>query len=367
MKTQLQLIPKTKNRSEKVKKAMASWTTIGIDLGDRWSHYCVLSEDGEIVEEGRFRTTPASLARHFDDLAPARIAMEAGTHSIWISEQLKEFGHEVIVANVRELHAICRNDRKSDRVDAEKLARYARLDPEVLRPITHRSVAMQEKLTLIRARAVMVRARVALGNAARGLAKPCGYRLPSIKNKSFAKRCQAELSEGLFTALGPLVEQIDQLNQQIRHYDRLILEMIEVRYPETEALLKVYGVGPLTAMTFVLTLGDKHRFQRSRDVGPYLGLRPRRKQSGDYDPELGITKAGNRYLRSLLVECANFTLGPFGQDSDLRRWGLKLAERGGKNARKRARVAVARKLAVLLHRLWVTQEEYQPFHASAAA
>jgi len=364
MKTQLQLVRETK--SKKAKKSVATWTTIGIDLGDR-SHYCVLDEGGEIVEEGRFRTTPEALAKHFDGVAPARIAMEAGTHSIWISEKLKELGHEVIVANVRELRAICRNDRKSDRVDAEKLARYARLDPEVLRPITQRSVAIQEILTVIRARAVIVRVRVALGNAARGLAKPCGCRLPSVKTRSFAKRCQGELPEGLLTALGPLVEQIDQLNQQIRHYDRLILEMTQIRYPETEALLTVPGVGPLTAMTFVLTLGDKHRFQRSRDVGAYLGLRPRRKQSGDHDPELGITKAGNRYLRSLLVECAHFILGPYGQDSDLRRWGLRLAERGGKNAGKRARVAVARKLATLLHRLWVTQEEYQPFHASAAA
>ena len=195
----------------------------------------------------------------------------------------------------------------------------------------------------------------------------CGCRLPSVNARSFAKRCQGELPEGLLTALGPLVEQIDQLNRQIRHYDRLILEMTQISYPETEALLTVPGVGPLTAMTFVLTLGDKHRFQRSRDVGSYLGLRPRRQQSGDHDPELGITKAGNRYLRSLLVECAHVILGPFGQDSDLRRWGLRLAERGGKNAGKRARVAVARKLATLLHRLWVTQEEYQPFHASAAA
>lgn len=365
MKTQLQIVPITKTK--KAKKSAASWTTIGIDLGDRWSHYCVLNEGGEIVEEGRFRTTPEALAKHFDGLSRARIAMEAGTHSIWINEQLREFGHEVIVANVRELRAICRNDRKSDRVDAEKLARYARLDPEVLRPITHRSVAMQETLTLIRARAVMVRARVALVNAARGLAKPCGYRLPSVSTSSFAKRCLAELPAGLLTALGPLVEQIDQMSQQIRHYDRLIIEMTQVRYPETEALLKIHGVGPLTAMTFVLTLGDKHRFERSRDVGPYLGLRPRRKQTGGHDPELGITKAGNRYLRSLLVECANFTLGPFGQDSDLRRWGLRLAERGGKNARKRALVAVARKLAILLHRLWVTQAEYQRFYASAAA
>jgi len=364
MKTQAQIVPIAK---AKKKQSVARWTTIGMDLGDQWSHYCVLNEDGEIVEEGRFRTTPEALAKHFEALSPARIAMEAGTHSIWISEQLREFGHEVIVANVRELHAICRNDRKSDRVDAEKLARYARLDPSVLRPIAHRSVAMQEALTLIRARAVLVQTRVAVVNAVRGLAKPCGYRLPAVSTSSFAARCRAELPAGLLPALGPLVEQIDQISRQIREYDRLLLEMMQVGYPEAAALRKVHGVGALTALTFVLTLGEKDRFARSRDVGPYLGLRPRRKQSGEHDPQLGITKAGNRYLRMLLVECANFILGPFGQDSDLRRWGLRLMERGGKGARQRALTAVARKLAVLLHRLWVTQAEYQPFYASAAA
>lgn len=361
-KKQLQTVPR-KNSKRKSRK---TGDTIGIDLGDRWSHYCILNEAGEIVEEGRFRTTPEALAKHFDGLARTRIAMEAGTHSIWINEQLRRFGHEVIVANVRELHAICRSDRKCDRADAEKLARYARLDPEVLRPIEHRSVAQQEALTVIRARDVSVRVRTSLTNALRGLAKPCGYRLESPITKPAARRCLAAMPETLLPALKPLVEQILQLSVQIREYDRLIVEMTQSSYPEAQALVKVHGVGTLTAMTFVLTLGEKERFHRSREVGPYLGLRPRRKQSSNFDPELSITKAGNSYLRKLLVECANFILGPFGIDSDLRRWGLCLAERGGKKARKRALVAVARKLAVLLHRLWVTQADYQPLYASAA-
>jgi len=125
--------------------------TIGIDLGDVWSHYCTLNEDGAVVDRGRFRTTPTGVERWFTDLPSVRIAMEAGTHSIWVSEQLREMGHEVIVANVRELRAISHSDRKSDQVDAEKLARFARLDPKILRPIVHRTVAQQEALTLIRA------------------------------------------------------------------------------------------------------------------------------------------------------------------------------------------------------------------------
>jgi transposase len=362
---------KTQKRSSKKNSSRettsSGQTTIGIDIGDQWSHYCVLDGAGEVIEEGRFRTKAEALAKHFQDMEAVRIAIENGTHSIWINEQLRNYGHEVIVANVRELHAICRNDRKSDQVDAEKLARYARLDPNVLRPITHRSVALQESLTVIRARDVLVLLRAALVNSARGLAKPCGFRLPACSTKCFHKRCLTILPEGLKPALKPLIDQIEQITLQIEVFNQLILQMAKKTYPETQALVKVHGVGALTAITFVLTLGDKKRFEESRDAGSYLGLRPRRDQSGSRDPQLGITKAGNGYLRSLLVECANHVLGPFGKDSALRRWGLHLAERGGKNARQKALVAVARKLAVLLHKLWSTQEEYDPFYGQKAA
>ena len=340
--------------------------TIGIDLGDVWSHYCTLNEDGEVVDRGRFRTTPSGVEKWFTDVPRARVAMETGTHSIWVSEQLREMGHEVIVANVRELRAISHSNRKSDTVDAEKIARYARVDPEILRPVSHRTVAQQEALTLIRARNLIVRLRTAAVNSVRGLAKPCGYRLPASSTLCFAKRCMAVLPPGLARALGPVLEQIAAMTVKIQQYDRTIKQLTETEYPETQALLQVYGVGQLTALTYVLTLGGKERFKRSRDVGCYLGLRPRRSQSGDRDPQLGITKAGNIYLRSLLVECANHVLGPHGRDSTLRQWGLHLASRGAKQSRNRAIVAVARKLAVLLHRIWVTQEPYVPFYAVAA-
>jgi transposase len=283
--------------------------TIGIDLGDIWSHYCTLNEDGEVVDQGRFRSNPSGVDKRFRDLGPARVAIEAGTHSIWVSEQIRELGHEVIVANVRELRAISHSNRKSDTVDAEKIARYARVDPEILHPISHRTVAQQEALTLIRARNLIVRLRTAAVNSVRGLAKPCGYRLPASSTLCFAKRCMAVLPPGLAEALGPVLEQIAAMTVKIKQYDRTIKRLTETEYPETQALLKVYGVGQLTALTYVLTLGSKERFQRSRDVGCYLGLRPRRSQSGDRDPQLGITKAGNVYLRSLLVECANHVLG----------------------------------------------------------
>ena len=340
--------------------------TIGIDLGDVWSHYCKLNEDGEVVDRGRFRTTPKAIEKWFTDVPPARVAMEAGTHSIWTSEQLQELGHEVIVANVRELRAISHSDRKSDQVDAEKLARYARLDPNILRPIAHRTVEQQEALTLIRARDLMVRLRTAAVNAVRGLTKSCGHRMPASSTRCFAKRSLAVMPPGLAQALGPVLEQIATMTMKIKQYDRQIQELGQAKYPETQALLKVHGVGHITALTFVLTLGSKERFKQSRDVGCYLGLRPRRSQSGDRDPQLGITKAGNVYLRSLLIECSNHILRPHGRDSALRQWGLHLASRGGKQARNKAVVAVARKLAVLLHHIWTTQEPYMPFYEQAA-
>ena len=279
--------------------------TIGIDLGDVWSHYCTLNEDGEVVDRGRFRTTLSGVEKWFTDLPRSRVAMETGTHSIWISEQLRELGHEVIVANVRELRAISHSDRKSDKVDAEKIARYARLDPKILRPISHRTVAQQEALTLIRARNLMVRLRTAAVNSMRGLAKPCGYRLPTSSTLCFAKRCMAVLPPGLALALGPVLEQIATMTVKIKHYDRLIQQLTETEYPETQALIKVYGVGQLTALTYVLTLGSKERFERvamwavisacGRDAAsPGTTTRNRHHQSWQYLPQ--VSARGVRQL-----------------------------------------------------------------------
>lgn len=220
---------------------------------------------------------------------------------------------------------------------------------------------------MIRARNVLVRTRAALVNATRRLAKPCGFRLPACATAIFAKRCLELLTKGLQPALKPLIEQVAELSSRIAMFDRMIQQLVKTQFREIQALVQVPGVGQLTAATFVLTLGEKERFRKNRDVGGYLGLRPRRDQSGEHDPQLGITKAGNGYLRSLLVECANHILGPFGKDSALRRWGTHLAARGGKNARKKALIAMARKLAVLLYKLWNTQEEYEPFYGQQVA
>jgi transposase len=263
-KTAHHLIAEVPRRQSKVEM------TIGIDLGDVWSHYCTLNEEGEVVDRGRFRTSPKGLERWFTDVPPARIAMEAGTHSIWISEQLQELGHEVIVANVRELRAISHSDRKSDHADAEKLARYARLDPNILRPIAHRTVEQQEALTLIRARDLLVRLRTASVNAVRGLMKPCGYRLPASSTRCFAKRSLAVMPPGLAQALGPVLQQIAEMTIKIKQYDRQIQQLTQTTYPETQALLKVHGVGHITALTYVLTLAKAFERIGSRDAGDVL-------------------------------------------------------------------------------------------------
>jgi transposase len=220
----------------------------------------------------------------------------------------------------------------------------------------------QRDLIRIRARAALIRARSLLIHTVRGLVKPFGERVSRCDADCFAARCREELADDVRASLAPLVEQMAQLTRQIQDYEKQIDIVTEQKYPDAAPLRSVFGVGPVTALTFVLTLADPQRFTKSREVGCYLGLRPQRSQSGEYDPQLGITKAGNPYLRWLLVECAHRLLRVDAPDSAIKRWGQKLGERGGKNAPKRALVAVARKLAVLLHKLWVTQQRWEPLY-----
>jgi transposase len=348
-----------KGHSE-VQDKIAGKLTVGIDLGDKISRVCVLDQEGEIIEESSVKTTDGALRQRFAAMSSTRVAIEAGAHSPWVSRLLEGCGHEVLVANARKMRLIYENDRKCDRVDAESLARLARLDPKLLAPIHHRDASRQADLAVIRARAAVVAARTQLINAMRGMVKAMGGRLPSCSTKSFHLKVDSAIPESLRLALEPLLAEISSLTESIRSYDRQIEELAQTKYPETAVLRQVTGVGALTALSFVLTLEDPRRFSRSRDVGAYLGLRPKHRESGNSSPQLGITKAGDRDLRRLLVQSAHYILGPFGPDTDLRRWGLKLTERGGKNAKKRALVAAARKLAVLLHRLWVTGEVYEP-------
>ena len=335
--------------------------TAGLDIGDKHSYLCLIDqESGEVMEEGRLRTTPEAFRRRFASEGLMRIAIEAGTHSPWVSRLLEECGHEVLVANSRKLRLIYANKRKTDEIDAENLARLARVDRKLLYPLRHRGQESQAHLAIIRSRQALVDCRTQLVNHVRGAVKSFGARLPKCPARSFHNRAPEHIPEALLPALGPILEQIGSLTERIRQYDRELQIVAKERYPETDLLRQVEGVGPLTALTFVLTLEDPHRFEKSRCVGAYLGLVPARNQSGDRDPQKRISKEGDEMLRKLLVSCAHYVLGPFGSDSDLRRHGEKIASRGGKNAKKRAVVAVARKLAVLLHSLWISGELYEP-------
>jgi transposase len=337
--------------------------TAGLDLGDKYSYLCLIDQhSGEVVEEGRLRTTPEAFRRRFVSEQPMRIAIEAGTHSPWASRVIEECGHEVLVANARKTRLIYANKRKTDEIDAENLARLARLDPKLLYPLKHRGEDSQAHMALIRSRQALIGCRTQLVNHVRGAVKSFGVRLPKCPARSFHNKAPEHIPEALRPALDPILEQIGSLTQSIRDYDRQLQTIAEEHYPETELLREVEGIGPLTALTFVLTVEDPYRFEKSRSVGAYLGLVPAKDQSGDRDPQRRISKEGDEMLRRLLVGSAHYVLGPFGSDSDLRRHGEKIASRGGKNAKKRAVVAVARKLAVLLHRLWVSGELYDPLH-----
>jgi transposase len=361
---------KGKDVKQDLKEEQKLWKrplTIGMDLGDRTSRYCILDGNGEQVREGSVGTTKAAMTQLYGQLKKSRIALEVGTHSPWISRLLNAMGHEVIVANPRQLKLITESSRKDDRVDAEMLARLARVDPKLLRPIRHRGEEAQMDLMVIRARAALVEARTALVNAVRGFSKTVGERLAACDTDQMGVEKMAELPAGLQKVLEPLLSQVEALTAGIQKHDREIEQIARVKYPETQLLTQVGGVGTWIALTFVLTVEDKNRFEHSRDVGCYVGLKPKRGDSGESQPQLRITKEGDVYLRTLLVQGAHHILSERSRDSDLKRWGLKLAERGGKNAKKRAIVAVARKLGILLHVLWVTGEVYEPLRNSNAA
>jgi transposase len=338
--------------------------TIGLDLGDRSSWYCVLDEAGSVLLEQRLSTTPKAMTEVFGAMPRCRIALETGMHSPWVSRLLSELGHEVIVAHARNVRLIGESRKKDDRLDAQTLARLARIDPQLLSPVKHRSAKAQADLTVIRARAGLVRARTALVNTARGLAKSYGERLRGCNVRNMNPEKAEGLSPELQTALEPLLAGIESLSERIGECNERIEKLAQESYPQVARLKQVKGVGTLIALTYLLTLEDAYRFRKSRDVGSYLGLQPGRRNSGQSEPQMHISKEGDPYLRTLLVQGAHHILGPFGIDSDLRRWGLKLAERGGKSGKKRAVIATARKLAVLLHRLWVSGEAYEPLRNS---
>lgn len=336
--------------------------TVGMDMGDKNHSVCVLDAEGGVRERSTVTNTAKAIRACFGKLQPCRVALEAGTHSGWVSRILEEMGHEVLVGNPRKLRVIWDSDEKDDARDAEMLARIARFDPQLLYPIHHRGQEAHSDLAVIKARDMLVKTRSILIGHARGAVKTSGQRISSCSAEVFHIRLLEEMPAELRPALEPVMKSIEDLTGRIRHYDELLEKLCTEKYPETEGLRAISGVGPVTTLAFVLTIEDCSRFKKSRAVGPFLGLVPKRDKSGQTDKQLRITKAGDAYLRRLLVGCAQYILGPFGPDCDLRRFGLKLAACGGKNAKRRAVIAVARKLAVMMHHLWKSGAAYEPFY-----
>ena len=341
--------------------------TIGLDMGDRYTRYSILDQrSGEEVGSGRVRTTPTGMERFLENYPRARVVLEVGTHSRWANQVAQDTCAEVLVANPRKLTFIYQNNRKSDEVDAEALARVGRLDPKLLSPIRHRSGAAQADLAILRARAGLVSARTKLVNTLRGIVKSFGSRIPPQAPKRIGHKTLAFVPEELHPALGPLLLSIEALSDEITEYDQRVDSLADEKHPASSCFTQVYGVGKLTAMAYILTVEDQGRFRSSRTAGAYFGLVPRRDQSGAVEKQLSITKAGDRMVRTLLVQCAHRILASNAPDSDLRRAGERIASRGGRTAKRRAVIAVARKLAVLLHALWRTGEVYEPLKNNQA-
>jgi transposase len=339
---------------------------VGCDIGDRFTELCIVDRTGAVIEARRVRTTKPALVQAMRKHHPARVALEAGTHSRWVEVALAAAGHEVVVANPRQIQLIWKRKKKTDRSDANLLARLARIDVSLLAPVHHRSRAAQEDLAVLRSRDLLVAVRTRLINHVRGQVKQFGLRIPSCSPSAFVERAAMIIPASLEPALTPVLEALREVAKRIAQHDEEV-ERLFATNPTAQKLAEVDAVGPITSLAYTLTIEDPKKFRSSRIVGAFVGLVPAKDQSGDSDPERHISKAGDGFLRRLLVQCAHRLLGPFGPDCDVRRWGLALCARGGSSARKRAIVAVARKLAVVMHRIWVTGRRYEPHFSATAA
>lgn len=367
-----------------MKKQTTSQFVIGVDLGDSKHTICVTDKQGIILKEFSFPNSRKHLLQLAADYPKALVALEVGTHSPWISRLLAEAGCEVIVANARKLRAIYQNERKCDKIDAQMLAKLVRVDPSLLHPVQHASEQSQRDSLNLKLRDILVRQRVHIISSVRGVLKSLGLTTTCPSTPTFPAKAREALAEqaDILLSVTPALNALDVLSEQIKAYDKAIALAIQERYPTAQLLMSIAGVGPITALSFVLVVEDPSRFEDARDIGPFLGLVPRRDQSGDLDKALPISKTGNQALRRLLVQCAQYILGNFGPDSDLRRQGLKLAGKGGqagaskkgqstariggKVAKRKAIVAVARKLAVVMLTIWQKQSKYIPLREVTA-
>jgi transposase len=321
---------------------------VAIDLHDEYSQICVMNDSREVLAEAKVPTTRAALSDFFSQRASARVVFEAGPHSLWVSELLTELTHEPMVCHPRRVRLIAESRNKNDRVDAELLARLSLSDLELIKPIQQRSRDTLGERSIVRTRAALVQTQKQLRTMLRGLVKPFGVRLPRAKKKALLEAADTELPPMVRKSVDALLATLATVGEQIRELDKEV-ERLADQHAAAARLQTIPGVGPLVAITFIYAIEDPARFA-AKDVGPYTGLTPsNRSSAGKKLSPKDRARPGDPYLRSLLVQSA-WTLLNSRSQSDLAQWGRGLLDRIGS---KKAPIAVARKLATLMHHVWL--------------
>lgn len=341
--------------------------TVGLDLGGRSTACCILTPSGEPELETSVEMNREAVAEFFGSLPACRIVMEATGGTRWVSKLAVDAGHEVLIANPRTFRLIAASQKKSDRNDARTLASFGQVRPELMQPVFLRSDEAEQARQVLKARTLLVGQRTELINVVRSIARNSGKPLPYWSSPSFHRSARKRIEASLLLAVSPLLDQLESLGKAIEHYDEQIDRLSREAFPATEVLRQIPGVGPMTALAFAATVDDPDRFAKLRNVAAYAGLVSKARASGDYNPQLGITKAGDSLLRKLLVNSATYIVGSRAPDSDLKRIADRLCERGGQAARAKARIATARKLSILLMSLLKTGEVYEPLRHSESS
>ena len=327
---------------------------VAIDVHDEYSQICVMNQARELLVEAKVPTTRVALSDFFRQREASRVVLEAGPHSLWISELLIELGHEPIVCHARRIRLIAESRNKNDRVDAQTLVRLSLSDLQLLRPIELRSRRTLDERSIVRTRAAMVETHKRLRTMLRGMVKPFGVRLPAGKVRALVAASTANLPTHAKTGVESLLKILAVVADEIRSLDQHVESLVE-SHPATRRLQTIPGVGPLVAIAFVHAIEDPARFG-ANDVGPFLGLTPsNRSSAGKKLAAKESGRPGDPYVRSLLVQSA-WTLMNSRSESDIARWGRRLVERIGP---KKAAIALARKLATLMHHIWLHDEDFR--------
>ena len=352
----------------------AYYTTIGMDVSDRKTQVCVMAKTGatpKIVMETTIPTTKDGLAKFLstqDGAAP--VAFETGMHCRWMSEVAEGMGFKVYVANPCRLRMITESKTKNDVNDARMLARIALSDPGLLHPVKLRGPEHQKMLNLHEMRNLLVKQRTGIVVQLRAIAKSMGFRIAKCQAAGFHNLDRKAWPEGFRDIAWPMLKNLEQLAVTIKTYEKQIRELAETPTfkAQVERLMEIRYVGLFVATGFIaVTGGDMDRFEKPRDIGPWLGVTPRQDQSGDIDRQCHITKAGSKMLRWKLAECAQRVLQKNSADTDLKVKGLRICARGGKIAKGKSITAVARGLAVLMvAMLKKPNEQYVPLSDAKA-